>query len=113
MPIIHLLTSRIPLSHVCAVSLDHFQRFQIVLILEVLLFLKCQTLMSLVTGAYFYFFGVGFLTSGTTSCQIPEGSLPECLQQQQTIYTHPGPIMPKMSWGILLQLGENETRSSV
>lgn len=61
----------------------------------------------------FLFFGLGFLTSGTTSCQIPEGSLPECLQQQQTIYTHPGPIMPKMSQGILLQLGENETRSSV
>lgn len=45
----------------------------------------------------FLFFGIGFLTSGTTSCQIPEGSLPEYLQQQQTIYTHPGPIMPKMS----------------
>lgn len=49
----------------------------------------------------FLFFGIEFLTSGTTSCQIPEGSLPECLQQQQTIYTHPGPIMPKMSWGHL------------
>ena len=49
----------------------------------------------------FLFFGIEFLTSGTTSCQIPEGSLPECLQPQQTIYTHPGPIMPKMSWGHL------------
>ena len=112
MAIIHLLTSGILLSHICAVSLDHFQRFQILLILKVLLFLKCQTLISLVTSL-FLLFGIGFLTSGTTSCQILEGSLPECLQQQQTIYTHPGPIMPKMSWGILLQLEENETRNSV
>lgn len=52
---IHLLASRTLLSHIFVVSLNHFQRVQIWLILEALLFLKCQALISLVKAAYFYF----------------------------------------------------------
>lgn len=60
MATIHLLASRTLLSHIFTISLDYFQRFQILLILEALLFLKRQTLISLVTGAYFYFLVLDF-----------------------------------------------------